>query len=111
MALADMKMSKAQSKERMAVPTSLYEEYPYGLRLSLDSDAMKKLGLSAKNFDVKDAVTIVATGRVVSMSSSQSAGDKQERSSLDIQIEKLEVSKKTASKMERVNSMKKEGPK
>lgn len=97
MKLKDMKYSKSQSKKMEApAPVNLKEDYPYGLKLELDKDSMKKLGLDLSNINIKDNVDIVAKGHIcdMSMHEGQYGGHK----SLGIQITKLDVKPSKKSK-------------
>lgn len=88
--LTDMKLSKkakSDSHEPMMVGNDSLN-YPYGLRLSLGNDELKKLpGL--KKADMNNAVTIRAVGHIVAMrqNETQEGNDR----SIEIQIEKLSI--------------------
>lgn len=89
--LTDMKLSKKQKSDGMKMPMGVDSDspnYPYGLRLSLGNDDLKKLpGL--KKADMKDAVTIRAVGHIVAMRQNDTQAGKDR--TIEIQIEKLSI--------------------
>ena len=89
--LVDMKMSKAEVKEKNSpsqVVSSESGRYPYGLELRLDDDSVSKLGIDLP--DVGTEVSVTAKGKVQSAESRDSA-DGGKRLSCCIQITKLKV--------------------
>lgn len=86
--LADMKMTQAE-KKGMEPAVSEYRppDYPYGLRISLDGESLKKLGIDM--MDVGQEVTIQGIGVVVACS--MNAGTYGEQKSVDIQLQQLGV--------------------
>lgn len=69
-------MKQKLRKSVNTMPDIEKSEYPYGLRLSLDKDQLKKLGISVKDYEIGDTVTIEAKAKVESLSSSSgSSGD------------------------------------
>jgi hypothetical protein len=90
MALTNMKMSKEESAEQNSVtaPESK-DEYPYGLSINLDDDALGKLGLT-QPMEVGAVLTLTARVEVRRCSSSQEQdGDKE--SSCTLQITDMEL--------------------
>lgn len=93
MKLTSMKLSKAQAKEEVA---TLYEptppEYPYGTRLCLDDDTLKKLGISDPP-KVGAYVMIMAKAEVVSRSEYESKHDGKatDSKSCDLQITEMSI--------------------
>lgn len=89
MPLKSMKMTKSQAKESMpvAAPDTL-PEYPYGLRISLETEQMKALGLDMPKVGTK--LTIVAEVEVVSCHASQYEGGEEHRS-CSMQITSMDV--------------------
>jgi beta-lactam-binding protein with PASTA domain len=95
MKLTSLKVTAAERKERekrfdkpMAVGGR--DEYPYGLRITLDKATLKKLGLKLSSFDVEQCVEIKAYGHVKSLRSSQGT-DFDSDTSLEIQITDLAI--------------------
>ena len=83
-----------KDKKNHVRPLSSYnpnveEKYPYGLRLELRSDELKKLGLDINSFGVDEEVSIEAKGKILSIHSSESQGHKEQ--GVSIQITKLAV--------------------
>ncbi len=70
MAMKSMKVDR-EPKVDMAVDISKEEDYPYGLRLSLNEKSLKTLGLDIKDFTVEAAVTLQAKAEVCSVNSSR----------------------------------------
>ena len=90
MGLVNMKMSKEEAKEQSSPSASGAPEYPYGLQLNLDDDAMEKLGIG-DGMNVGDEVTITAKAKVTSKSGYQTmVGDAE--NSVGLQITDMEVS-------------------
>ena len=65
------------------------DDYPYGLCVHLDHDAIEKLGLTDVDMDAADPVMIVAEG-IITEDSIRLAGGKKRRS-INIQIRKLSL--------------------
>ena len=84
--LRDMKLSRSEKAEDAEV-ASERPEYPYGLQLNLDQDALEKLGIELP--DVGDTFFVVAVAKVLSVSERKS----QEHTSQDVslQIEQLSL--------------------
>jgi hypothetical protein len=91
MKLIDMKQSKEEVKE--SLPTTSKEEakaqYPYGLRITLDKDSLKKLDMDAMDFSLDDEISITCVGEVVRVSKSDDQYGKSEN--VEIQIMKLNL--------------------
>lgn len=87
--MQSMKMSKAAKSTMLGEVTTDAPEYPYGLRISLDGDSMKKLAMP--ECKVGDKLALMAMVEVVSMSEHQGEGDKEPRRSLDLQITDMEM--------------------
>lgn len=91
MALKSMKITKAdrdaRKKEHMCVPYD-GDDYPYGLRISLDEQALKKLGLS-KLPKTGATVTLTAECCVVSTSVNDRKGKSDRR--VELQIERMDL--------------------
>lgn len=90
--LVDMKRSKKErEKSGKNICTAPYEgdAYGYGLCISLDKDALDKLGLKPSSFDVGDSVTITARGSIKGLRQDKSSS--YSLSNVEIQIEKLSV--------------------
>lgn len=86
--LADMKMTAAE-KKTMEPTAEAYRppDYPYGLRISLDGESLKKLGIDM--MDVGQEVTLQGIGVVVACS--MNSGMHGEQKSVDIQLQQLDV--------------------
>lgn len=94
MKMADMKMSKKSAKETMAggSPVSEGEEYPYGLRITLDEDQVKKIP-NVMDYNPDTVVHIMAIGKVIKSESIDTSGGKSRRS-VSIQITELGCERK-----------------
>lgn len=85
--LRDMKLTKSEKAEEVTYDASDIPDYPYGLRLSLDQDALEKLGIELP--DVGDTFFVVAIATVQSISEHQSEGDTSQN--VELQIEQLSL--------------------
>lgn len=91
MSLVDLKMSKKELKAESQPSLADQNPYPYGTRISLDTDELAKLGITVKNLPkVGDAMAIDAVGTVVSVSEDETASNGY-RCSVQIQIEQMEL--------------------
>lgn len=90
MKLHSMKMSKKEKKDNMpkAVGSSDGPNYPYGLRLSLNDDSLKKLGIKSLP-KVGAKMTVHAVGEVCAVSQHES--ENHEDRHVEIQIHDLGV--------------------
>lgn len=88
LALVDLKLSKKDRKEEMQPAPSNGPDYPYGTSLTLDTDELKKLGISDLP-EVGDEYTVNAIGKVTRVSSNASGSA--ESQSMELQITKLEL--------------------
>lgn len=86
--LTDMKMT-ASEKKSMEPSVAEYRppDYPYGLRVSLDGEALKKLGIDM--LAVGQQVTVQGIGVVVACS--MNSGMHGEQKSVDIQLQQFGV--------------------
>lgn len=87
MALKSMKLNKEEQKKRYEVTDIPEEKYPWGLRLSLETEDVKKLGLEGVNAD--DTVAIIAKCSVTDIHRSDGRGGK--RTSVTLQITDMEA--------------------
>lgn len=98
MKLTSLKRTKAEMKERNSpkMATAPYggDEYGYGLCITLDKDALEKLGMTPSDFDVGDEVSVEAKGVIRSLRSSK--GSAYNDSSVEIQFTKLGIEGGTA---------------
>lgn len=91
--MIDMKLPEAGKDETAigAVEGMDSPEYPYGLRLSLDSESLKKLGMG--ELPAIDAeFKLVSLVCVVGVSQNDSQGSEEPYRSVDLQIEMMELS-------------------
>jgi hypothetical protein len=86
--MISLKITKRE-RTKLDVPevASPRDEYPYGMRLHLDNETMKKLDMRLPN--VGDRFHIVAVGRVRSASENKHASGTNRDA--DIQIEKIDL--------------------
>jgi hypothetical protein len=85
--LVSMKVDRSSREEKSEAMPSIGEQsaYPYGLSLSLDEDALEKLGVDVGDFKVGDELAIVAKVSVDSLSSNSTvAGGESARVGLQI---------------------------
>lgn len=95
--MTNMKLSKEQAKE-YAVPSLSKDapQYPYGLRLDLDSEALKKLGMTELP-EIGQPMELRAKVEVCSTSENKSM-DGTEYKSVCLQITDMELSKEPTNK-------------
>jgi hypothetical protein len=89
--LANMKRSKGSKGPEVAAKSSR-EDYPYGLRIDLDHEGMKKLGMH-KMPKVGSKHQLHAHAHVVSASESHHDGDSKPTRSVAMQITHMAVGK------------------
>lgn len=95
MALTNMKNEPPKKETMLAEAVCCGEEpaYPYGLRLCLNDEVLKKLGISTLPA-INDRMVLHALVEVVSVSeykSQEADGDTQESRSVDLQITDMEL--------------------
>ena len=85
--MPNMKINREKNEDS---PVDVKEnEYPYGLKLNLDNDSIKKLDLKALP-EVGTVMTLTATVEVVDRSESEYTGDKVHKN-LGLQITDMEL--------------------
>jgi hypothetical protein len=91
MPLVNMKMPARAEKMASCAPCDVArEEYPYGLRLHLDTEQLAQLGID-KLPDVGAEVTITARGKITSVNQGASEHDKKVFRNVGIQITDLSL--------------------
>ena len=99
MGMVNLKQDKKEMEkgtEVTASPEAPKDEYPYGLRVTLDQDTLKKLGISDAigDYDIDDTVTISAKCLVKSVSKSKDDyGKENESERMELQITDLSIEK------------------
>lgn len=91
--MVNMKLDQAERKEATTAVAPEAPAYPYGLEISLDKDALEKLGVDELP-EVGSVVGISGKAKVVSVHASDSLYGKDKRISL--QITDLELGAPTA---------------
>lgn len=93
MKLTDMKLFPKQRQGLGEVPTSGNEPpYPWGLRITLENEALKKLDKTAKDFEYGGRMKLQCDVEVVSLNESQDRDSKGEkRETVGLQIVKMGV--------------------
>jgi len=89
MKLASMKMSKKESKKSEAPISYDAPEYPYGLEINLNKDALDKLGIKVDNIGINSKCSIEAKGKITSVS--KNVNERRENASVTIQITDMAV--------------------
>lgn len=92
MKLVSMKIAKTD-RDAKTEPSSLATDapaYPWGLSITLDDDALEKLGLSEDDFKVGAAMTLVAKVECTSISSNETRGSDPNKS-VGLQITDLAI--------------------
>ncbi len=91
MGMTDLKLPKKSEKEmKNAIGTidGNQEQYPWGTRLELDDETVKKLGIEEINTEAD--VTIKAVGSITNKNVDEMQGGKK-RYRITIQIKKMEI--------------------
>jgi hypothetical protein len=87
--LVSMKLSKKDAKAMTEPSTSMQRPaYPYGLSLSLDDEALKKLGVKVEDVEVGATMTLIAKVDVTAVSKNESEGQPA-RENVSLQITDL----------------------
>ena len=84
--LRDMRLSRSEKDDVAEVATDT-PDFPWGLRLNLDQDALEKLGIELP--DIGDSFLVVAVATVQSVSEHKS--DDHTSQDVSLQIEKLSL--------------------
>ena len=87
MQMIDMK-SIVKTKDSSLVSPVEQDEYPYGLRIRLDNDTLKKLGLTELPA-IDSEHKLVALVCVVGLTMNESAGEGEPYRSVELQIEQM----------------------
>ena len=77
----------ASKKMNNAIEVASDEDYPYGLRVDLNKDSLKALGLSAVDFTAGGSLMLKAKCDVISVRTG--AGKKRNYESVELQITEL----------------------
>ena len=89
--MIDMKLEREPKKGETMLAADVESdrpEYPYGLRISLDSESLKKLGITEMP-ELDSEHKLVALVCVVSTSQYESQGSDEPHRSVELQIEKM----------------------
>lgn len=87
MDMIDMK-NTVKTKDSSLVSPMEQDEYPYGLRIRLDNDSLKKLGLTELPA-IDSEHKLVALVSVVGLTMNESAGEDEAYRSVELQIKQL----------------------
>lgn len=92
MALTSMEVPKPKVVETKSQPSleGSWDKFPYGLRITLNKDALKALGLTAKDFSSGENGSLEAT-YVVTETSDRTSIENGDNQSVSLQITKLGV--------------------
>lgn len=102
MPLTSMKLTKAEAKAEVS-PDYKPPEYPYGLRLCLNSETLDKLGLKQLP-EIGTPMTLTARVEVCSVSAYESTGQEQQRS-VDLQITDMALERAISSTAETASAL------
>lgn len=89
--MKSMKFTKGEAKKAESPEITGYsgQHFPWGLSITLNAAALKKLGIDEELPDAGDECQIMARGKVTTVS--QSAGEKYEDRRVEIQITHLDL--------------------
>lgn len=110
MKLTSMKLSKNEKKSRGSenVADADRPDYPYGLKINLEKDCLKKLGLSVKNFKKGHVVEIHAKADV--SGGSWHDDEYGESESVSLQITDMALKGVSKGKFQQFSEQSKKGP-
>lgn len=103
MDLVSMKLTKAEAKAEASIEYKP-PEYPYGLKIDLDNDALEKLGI-AQLPEIGTPMTVTARCEVCSVSAYESQGQDKKQRNLQLQITDLGLSPATSTQEETANAL------
>ena len=90
--MIDMRRPKPREDDAKMMPEAVYKAYPYGLRITLETEELRKLGLKPKSFKLDEYVTFEAKGKIVSISENEDSYSMEgTRQSVGIQIEQIDL--------------------
>lgn len=90
--MIDMRKPKPREDEVKMQPEAVYEEYPYGLRITLETEELRRLGLKPKSFKLNEYVEIEAKGKIVGMTENEDAYTLEgSHQSVTIQLEQIDL--------------------
>lgn len=90
MALIDMKRTKKETRDSQPKAVPAKEEYPWGLQITLETEELKRLGVTAGNFKPKESIPLSCTAKVTGVSASANEEGKNNES-VSLQIIKLDI--------------------
>lgn len=95
--MVSMKRSKKKREDiekEISVAAEVEEEYPWGLRLNLNTEELQKLGITA-DMDISEEVVVVAKAKVIELRKSTSQGtlmsEKKTDMSMELQITDMQI--------------------
>ena len=90
--MIDMRRPKPREDDAKMMPEAVYEAYPYGLRITLETEELRKLGLKPKSFKLDEYVKIAGKGKIVSISENEDSYSLEgSHQSVQIQIEQVDL--------------------
>lgn len=87
--MVSMKLPKKKRRRSYASPVSSLPEYPWGTTITLENDALKKLGITDLP-EIGEEVMLHGMGKVTRLAESSSAVGKDNKS-VEIQLTRMEV--------------------
>jgi hypothetical protein len=102
MQMRDMKRTKTEKKKENVALVGPEDSYPYGLRLTLDGEQLKKLGLDTLP-KVGKTITLHAKAKVIGARETSRSDGTQDRS-LEIQLQKMGIAEGAGSMEEAISS-------
>lgn len=95
MKLTDMRTTKAEKKKMHSLSKTQvvdYDDYPWGLGITINDKCLKKLGINVKDCNVKDKVKVTAECSIKDLRSHASAINSSD-DRMELQIEKMAIDK------------------
>ena len=87
--LKSMKVEKKSKEMDKPIDVEQRDEFPWGLRIDLNKDSLKNLGLSTKDFTVGEEISVACMAKVISVRATE--GEFNDSKNVELQITKMKL--------------------